>query len=102
MEIAVAFLLPGLVLGALLTLAEFVEILLAIVGLILLSPLMGMEALGLYNSRRKEDEADYVGLTIMAEAGYDLSAVIQWWEAIDKREKDLFKQLKRQHGNQVM
>jgi len=63
---------------------------------------MGVEALGLYNSRRKEDEADYIGLMIMAEAGYDLSAVVQWWETIGKREKDLFKRLKRQHDDQVM
>jgi len=63
---------------------------------------MGLKAPGLYNSRRKEDEADYVGLMIMPEAGNDFSAVVQWWEAIEKREKDLFKQLKRQHGSQLM
>ena len=49
-------------------------------------------------SRSRELEADYIGLLLMTEAGYDPAAAISIHEAVAKWQEQYFKALKQQHG----
>lgn len=57
--------------------------------LIIASPLVAIQGFSKYLSRKREKEADYIGMMLMADAGFDpLAAVSVWkkWKEIHDRE----------------
>jgi len=50
---------------------------LVVVCTIYLLPILGA---GAFFSRKRESEADYIGLVIMAKAGYDIRTAVGFWE----------------------
>ena len=67
-------------------------------GALLFSPAVASVLLRVRNSRTREDEADYIGLLLMTEAGYDPAAAVTFWEMMDQRESEMLERLQQQHG----
>ena len=58
----------------------------ALEALIFALPLVAIESLKNYLSRRQEEEADYIGLMLMADAGFDPSAAVSVWKKMKETE----------------
>ena len=76
-----------------------VALLLSIPGLVLLSPLVAWQKRRMYEFRVQEDEADYIGLLLMTEAGYEPQAAVEVMDKLDKHVAQLTERLKRQFGH---
>lgn len=67
-------------------------------GMILHSPMTAFGTHWLHHSRTKENEADYIGLLLMTDAGYDPAAAVTFWEEMHVREDMQLRKLQQQHG----
>ena len=54
--------------------------------LILALPIFGFIAVGYHQSRRREKEADYIGMMLMADAGFDPWATVSVWKKMKEME----------------
>ena len=54
--------------------------------LIFALPILGFFAIASYQSRRREKEADYIGMMLMADAGFDPSAAVSVWKKMMEME----------------
>ncbi len=54
--------------------------------LIFTLPILGFAAVAYYQSRRREKEADYIGMMLMADAGFDPSAAVSVWKKMKEME----------------
>lgn len=97
--------IPSLLAGGLITggalLSTFIGeelIVLAIPGILLLSPGFAAMMLDLSQSRTREAEADYIGALLMTDAGYDPMAMAAVFEAMASREKQVLESLQQQYG----
>lgn len=89
--------LPGAIMTGLgiLTLEEMI----VVPGLLMtILPTAPFVAYGLVKARSRELEADYIGLLLMTEAGYDPMAAISIHDTMAKWEEEYFEASKRQHG----
>lgn len=97
--------LPGIALDAVITsVGTFLSTvageaaLLLIPGVALLSPAFVLLGVHLSNSRTKELEADFAGLLLMTEAGYDPAAAAKFWQEMGAREQRQFDEIVKRHG----
>ncbi|KAI6807504.1 hypothetical protein KC332_g13072 [Hortaea werneckii] len=65
---------------------------------VLASPLEAMRYWKLRKSRAHEREADYMGLMLMCEAGYDPAAAVTHWVEMDSREQEQLSRLQAKYG----
>ncbi|MCJ1479403.1 hypothetical protein MMC13_008088 [Lambiella insularis] len=73
----------------------------ALLGMLCFLPASPVVVSNLANSRTKESEADYIGMLLMAEAGYDPRIAPSFWEEIKTRDAEYVRQLKKKYGNRV-
>lgn len=57
------------------------------ISLIALPYLLGVTGLSVWESRKRENEADYISLLIMAKAGYDIRKATNFWERMESGTK---------------
>ncbi|KAI7567715.1 hypothetical protein KC343_g10467 [Hortaea werneckii] len=65
---------------------------------VLTSPAQALVYWTLRRSRAQEREADYIGLVLMCEAGYDPAAAITHWVEMEAREQEQIARLQAKHG----